>query len=263
MFYERENAFSKASVGVALPRVLLLEDGPYALANCRKILGEMDFDLVSCHDLGQAMDLFASRHFDLIFIHASALPSKGLQFCHWVKSQSVVPIIALTNRAGAVTEEMCIDAGADDYVVCPVSKKILTSRIAQQMERTRNAERRQAQFLSYENLYLDLVSHALLIDHEMVSLTASELRMLTEFMRHPERVISRGQILDAIGIGDGPGSDHIVDSHMSRLRIKIAKAGGPKVLGAVRGLGFRFASTVQVNQSRSASNSRNMRLVSP
>ena len=60
-------------------------------------------------------------------------------------------------------------------------------------------------------------------------------------MENPQRVFSRNQILEAIGVMKGVGSDHLVDSHASRLRKKIRENGGPEVIAVIRSVGFRLA----------------------
>jgi DNA-binding response OmpR family regulator len=66
-------------------------------------------------------------------------------------------------------------------------------------------------------------------------------------MENPQRIFSRNQILEAVGILKGVGSDHIVDTHVSRIRVKIKRHGGPEVINVVRSVGFRLATPGSTN----------------
>jgi two-component system catabolic regulation response regulator CreB len=70
-----------------------------------------------------------------------------------------------------------------------------------------------------------------------------EYQFLQLLMENPQRVFSRNQILDAIGVMKGIGTDHIVDSHASRIRAKIRDNGGPKVISVIRSVGFRLSDS--------------------
>jgi len=82
----------------------------------------------------------------------------------------------------------------------------------------------------------------LLIDDRYVHLTRREFDLLHVLISNPYQVFSRIQILAALGSNDGVGADHIVDTHASRLRLKIIAAGGPRLVQAVHAIGFRLVS---------------------
>jgi two-component system catabolic regulation response regulator CreB len=81
-----------------------------------------------------------------------------------------------------------------------------------------------------------------MIGNNAVNLTNMEFQFLQLLMENPQRVFSRNQILDAIGVMKGIGTDHVVDSHASRIRAKIREHGGPEVIAVIRSVGFRLAN---------------------
>ena len=82
----------------------------------------------------------------------------------------------------------------------------------------------------------------LLVCDRNVHLTRREFDLLHLLMANPHQVFSRIQILKVLGSNDGVGADHIVDTHASRLRLKIVAAGGPRLVQAVHAIGFRLAA---------------------
>ena len=147
----------------------------------------------------------------------------------------------LTSRTEVVDEEMAMAAGADDYVLKPIVSKVLTSRITQQLKRGQSQRAPRANILTWGPMQMDLSQHSFTIADTHVPLTNTEYQFLQLLMENPQRVYSRNQILEAIGVMKGIGTDHIVDSHASRIRTKIRAHGGPEVIAVIRSVGFRLA----------------------
>jgi DNA-binding response OmpR family regulator len=136
-------------------------------------------------------------------------------------------------------------AGADDYVSKPIESKILTSRISQQMQRGQSQRAPRANILTWGELEMDLSQRKFFVGGTDLSLTNTEFQFLQLLMEDPKRIFSRDQILEAVGIMKGIGSDHIVDTHASRLRSKIRKHGGPEVISVIRSVGFRLVDSIE------------------
>jgi DNA-binding response OmpR family regulator len=174
-------------------------------------------------------------------IHIGHDPLRSLELCRWVKAASTVPILMLTSRDELVDEQMAMSAGADDYITKPIESKILTSRITQQLKRGQTQRAPRANILTWGLLQMDLSQHSFTVKDKTVQLTNTEYQFLQLLMENPQRVFSRNQILEAIGVLKGIGTDHIVDSHASRIRSKIRENGGPEVIAVIRSVGFRLA----------------------
>lgn len=91
---------------------------------------------------------------------------------------------------------------------------------------------------------MDLSEHSFKVDDKHVPLTNMEYQFLQLLMENPQRVFSRNQILEAIGVMKGLGTDHIIDSHASRIRAKIREYGGPEVISVIRSVGFRLVDPI-------------------
>jgi DNA-binding response OmpR family regulator len=201
----------------------------------------MKIDTTSTHSAGNAMDLFLKSNFELVIIHDGIRPDQALELCRSIRNLSTVPILMLTSRDEVLDEHMCLNAGADDYIIKPFETRILNSRIEQQLRRVLSRSEPVREILTWENLTLDTNRHSFEIDGNQVPVTSSEFQFLLLLMSNPNRVFSRSQILEAVGVKDGVGADHIVDSHASRIRQKVRSHGGPEIIAVVRSVGFRLA----------------------
>ena len=220
---------------------LLLEDEPKDRIATRLHLELMGFVVYDTPSPIEAKEIFEQHDFSIVLLHLAFSQLSSLEVCRWIRSASTVPILMFTSRGELVDEQMVMSAGADDYITKPIERKILTSRITQQLKRGQSQRAPRANILKWGLLEMDLSQHSFKIDEKMINLTNMEYQVLQLLMENPQRVFSRNQILEAIGVMKGIGTDHIVDSHASRLRTKIRENGGPEVIAVIRSVGFRLA----------------------
>jgi DNA-binding response OmpR family regulator len=220
---------------------LLLEDEPKDRIATRLHLELMGFVVYDTPSPIEAKEIFEQHDFSIVLLHLAFSQLSSLEVCRWIRSASTVPILMFTSRGELVDEQMVMSAGADDYITKPIESKILTSRITQQLKRGQSQRAPRANILKWGLLEMDLSQHSFKIDEKMINLTNMEYQFLQLLMENPQRVFSRNQILEAIGVMNGIGTDHIVDSHASRLRTKIRENGGPEVIAVIRSVGFRLA----------------------
>ena len=225
--------------------VLLLEDEEADRLAVRlqlEVMGMVVYDTASPIE---AKEIFLQRDFSLVIIHVSSLPLRGLELCRWIRAASTVPILMLTQRDEVIDEAMVMSAGADDYVSKPIDSKILTSRIKQQISRGQSQRAPRANILIWGPLRMDLSAHQFSIDDNELHLTNTEYQFLQLLMENPHRIFTRNQILEAIGVMKGLGTNQLIDTHASRIRKKIRESGGPDVITVVRSVGFRLADATK------------------
>ena len=220
---------------------LLLEDEPKDRIATRLHLELMGFVVYDTPSPIEAKEIFEQHDFSIVLLHLAFSQLSSLEVCRWIRSASTVPILMFTSRGELVDEQMVMSAGADDYITKPIESKILTSRITQQLKRGQSQRAPRANILKWGALEMDLSQHSFKVDDKIINLTNMEYQFLQLLMENPQRVFSRNQILEAIGVMNGIGTDHIVDSHASRLRTKIRENGGPEVIAVIRSVGFRLA----------------------
>lgn len=223
------------------PNALLVEDHPDDRLEIRMQLELMGFVVYDTPSATGAHELFDLRDYTIVLIHLGHAPLEGLSACRAIRSVSTVPIIMMTHRDETVDEQMVLTAGADDYITKPILGRILTSRVTQQVKRGESQRVPRANILTWGPLEMDLSQHLFSVQGKAVLLTNSEYQFLQLLMANPERIFSREQIIAAIGAFRGVRSDHMVDSHASRIRKKIRSIGGPEVIRVIRSVGFRLA----------------------
>lgn len=226
-------------------RVLLLEDNPEDRQLVRLQLTDMGFEISESHDYNAASRLFNSNSFVCVIIHLSNDPLRSLDFCRWVRNKSNIPIIMLTSREELVNEQMCLEAGADDYITKPIDTRILSSRVIQQLHRTKSHILAKAHILIWDLLEMDLANHSLRWEANEIKLTQTEFNFLRLLMENPHKIFSRDEVLEAVGILPGIGTNHLLDTHASRIRLKVQRAGGPNLISSVRSIGFRLVNPNQ------------------
>jgi len=220
--------------------VLLAEDDPKDRLEVRLHLELMGFIVYDTPTSREAKEIFQQRDFSLVLIHFSINPLQSLELCRWLRASSTVPIIMLTKRGELVDEQMVIAAGADDYISKPIDSNILSSRVVQQMRRGSGQHLPRANILSWGLMKMDLSNHEFTVADKELHLTNTEFQFLQLLMENPQRIFTRNQILEAIGVMKGVGSNQLVDTHASRLRKKIREHGGPDVINVIRSVGFRL-----------------------
>jgi DNA-binding response OmpR family regulator len=113
-------------------------------------------------------------------------------------------------------------------------------RVTTQLRHRSNSAERDSKIMKSGILLLNSESHEFTVGSIKVPLTRTEYDFLYLLMEQPKRVFTREQVIEAIGGSVGFSSDHFLDTHASRLRLKIKGAGGPRVIAAVRGVGYRL-----------------------
>lgn len=220
--------------------VLVVDDNEDIRAFVRISLEEEGYRVIEAADGESALLAFKSESPDVVLLDIGIGLPDGFEVCRMIRSDSSVPIIMLTKRSDEVDEAMCLVAGADDYIRKPVSPRILSLRVANQLRRSKEGNSKEATLLQAGELTLDVLSHELRVGEVLVPLTKTEFDFIELLMQEPKRVFTREQVISAIGGSSEYSSDHLLDTHASRLRIKIKGAGGPKAISAVRAVGYRL-----------------------
>lgn len=220
--------------------ILIVDDNPDIRLFVKSALEEEGFEVMEAIDGLTALTVFAESKPTVVILDLSMGQPDGFEVCRKIRMTSDVPIIMLTNRNKELDEAMCLAAGADDYIIKPVSAQILGLRVRNQLRHRNISEVRDLKILKSGVLLLDTESRELMVESIKVPLTRTEYDFLYLLMENPKRVFTREQVIEAIGGSIVFASYSLLDTHASRLRLKINAAGGPRVIAAVRGVGFRL-----------------------
>ncbi len=200
------------------------------------------FDVVEAEDTREARARIADRRPDLVLVDWMLPDMSGLELTRALKKDKdmrEVPIIMLTARAEEQDKVSGLEGGADDYVTKPFSPRELLARINAVLRRTQSSAKDEV--VSAGGLSLDAAGHRVMVGEATVPLGPTEYRLLSFFMTHPERVYSRGQLLDRVWGGNVYVEERTVDVHIRRLRKALEGFDCDKFIQTVRGAGYRFS----------------------
>ncbi len=223
--------------------ILIVEDEAPIREMVRFAVGNAGFEVSEAADAHQAQMAIADRCPDLILLDWMLPGMSGVDLARRLKrgdTTSDVPIIMLTARGEEEHKVKGLEAGADDYVTKPFSPRELVARIKAVLRRV--SPEGEDERIEIGGLALDAAGHRVVADGREVHLGPTEYRLLQFFMGHPERVYSRGQLLDRVWGGNVYIEERTVDVHIRRLRKVLAPFGYDRFVQTVRGSGYRFSA---------------------
>ncbi len=223
--------------------ILVVEDEPAIAELVAVNLSFAGYKVLRAADSIQAETLIRAEQPDLILLDWMLPGSSGVQFAKRLRSDERtrdVPIIMLTARSEEGDKVEGLESGADDYMTKPFSPKELMARIKAVMRR--RAPQLTEETVNICGLSLDPLTHRVAGHEEALDLGPTEFRLLHFFMTHPERVHSRGQLLDQVWGDHVFVEERTVDVHIRRLRQSLAPTGHDRHVETVRGSGYRFTA---------------------
>lgn len=226
-------------------RLLIIEDNNKLLHVLKRSLEKEGYAVDGVED-GEAglkrIELYRNEY-DVAIIDWMLPKKSGTDICKAMRQAGIgIPVLMLTGRDTTEDKVAGLESGADDYLTKPFSSEELHARIKALVRRPRKAF---PDRLSAGDLILDPVTHKVFRGGKEVTLTLKEFCVLEYFMRHPNAVLNREQILDNNWDFEKSGFSNVVDVHVSHLRKKINKRKEAEILETVRGVGYRLLSPTQ------------------
>ena len=225
--------------------ILLVEDEQPIREMIVFALTNAGYEVYQAADARQAQVYIAERLPDLILLDWMLPGISGIDYARRLKKDELtreLPIIMLTARAEEEDKVQGLESGADDYVTKPFSPRELVARIRAVLRRGGPAA--EDEILRANGLTLDLASHRVSAGETLLDIGPTEYRLLEFFMSHPERVYSRGQLLDRVWGSNVYVEERTVDVHIRRLRKALEPYGFDVLIQTVRGSGYRFSTRV-------------------
>jgi len=224
-----------------MKKIVLIEDDGDLFALLKYNLEKEGYVLVGSPTGKGAIDLCRRERPDLIILDIMLPDSDGLDICKGIRNHpeiAHVPVIFLTARAAETDRIVGLELGANDYIVKPFFVRELIARVKIQLR----GQAKPARVLKAGGLEMDRTSLQVRLNGALISLTATEFRLLEFLMTRPSVVFSREQLLDAVWGHDRAVTDRTVDVYILRLRQKIeADPAAPSMIRSVRGFGYSFA----------------------
>ncbi len=218
--------------------ILIVEDDT-RIANWLKIFfEEAGFTAETTNDGRAGLNLARTLAPDLIVLDLMLPGLDGIEICRILRRESDVPIIMLTAREAHTDRIRGLESGADDYVVKPFDPEEVVARAKAVLRRGNNKVQQE---LTCGHITIDDTTRRVTVNEQPISLSHAQFLLLATFMRHPNQVLTRDQLIDLAFNNDYDGYDRAIDSHISRLRRQIA-VDGRQPIQTVYGTGYRFVA---------------------
>ncbi len=221
------------------PRILIVEDEAALVTLLRYNLEREGFEVSEAMDGEEALLRAQEDKPDLVVLDWMLPLMSGIEVCRRLRRMPElrsVPIVILTARGEEADKVRGLEGGADDYITKPFSPVELIARIRALLRRAQPDLT--SETLIFADLSMDLAAHKVRRDGRAVHLGPTEFRLLHYLLRHPGRVFSREQLLDAVWGRDVYVEARTVDVHIRRLRKAINGEGEADLIRTVRAAGY-------------------------
>lgn len=225
-------------------KILVIEDEPDIRKTLEYNLSREGYEVAVSGTLQEAKKLLEPS-LSLLVLDLMLPDGSGLDLCREIKKNSLlsdIPIIILTAKDDEVDRVVGFELGADDYVTKPFSVRELILRVKAVLKR---GEINKPELVEVErqfgDLSIDVDSHEVHVNSELVVLTALEFKLLKQLVDRRGRVQSRDQLLSDVWGYSSEVTTRTVDTHIKRLREKLGPMG--KYVQTIRGIGYKFSRT--------------------
>lgn len=223
--------------------ILIIEDEQKVASFIKKGLEEQQFTVELESDGEAGLKAAMEKDYDVIILDILLPGMNGREICRKLRQAQVwTPILMLS--ALQTTDDIVtgLDHGADDYLTKPFHFRELLARI-QALHRRHHQDGIVQETLQFNDLMLDTASKTATRNGTQISLTAREYKLLELFMKHPNKVLSRAFISDAVWGIDRQSNANVVDVYVNYLRNKIEKPfNGHKLIHTLTGMGYVLKS---------------------
>lgn len=217
-------------------QVLIVEDEERLAGILADYLQQAGFETHCLPDGSNAVSWVREEQPALILLDLMLPGKDGMQVCKEIRAFSDVPIIMATARVEEIDRLLGLELGADDYICKPYSPREVVARVKAVLRRTQGQQTVQA-----SGLILDEGTYRATLHDQDLNLTAVEFKLLHYLAANPCRLFSRSQLMERIYADQRIVSDRTIDSHIKKLRKKIAVAAPEEeLIRSVYGVGYKF-----------------------
>jgi DNA-binding response OmpR family regulator len=237
----------------ALVHILVVDDEPGIRELLQTYLTQQGYRVTTLEDGSGLRNIIAVDTIDLAIVDLMLPGEDGLSLTRFLREHSEVGIIILTGKGETVDRIVGLEIGADDYIAKPFDLRELLARIKSVLRRARSRSANSVRIpsaktrLRFSGWQIDLSSRQLISpEGKEIVLTTGEFELLTVFIKHPNRVLSRDELLDFTRNREASPFDRSIDVQIGRLRRKIEQnPEQPLMIKTVRGAGYVFTQTIE------------------
>lgn len=222
--------------------ILIIEDDMKIRKLLKLYLEREGYEVLEAENGEEGREAF--QKYDPCFVITDLMMPKlsGEELCTWMRNElkSDIPLIMLTAKIAEAERIKGLQMGADDYITKPFSPQEVVTRVNTVLRRTSN----RCSKISYKGLTIKPLRGEAKYNGNIIPLTQHEIKLLYFFMRHPNQILSREQILGELYPNEEKSViDRTVDVHVGKLREKIETSSEvPCFFETIRGMGYRFVA---------------------
>lgn len=223
-------------------RILVVDDDRAILKVIDRVLRGESYAVDLAASGEEARTLALVNEYDGIILDLQLGDRHGFEILQELRRNGRrTPVLLYSGRSDTDSIVRGLDAGADDYVVKPVSNEELRARVRTLIRRGASGGSRVAEQVTVGNLTLNRLTRRILCDSFDVPLTSMELKLLEHLMLHSGQLVTRSDLNEKVWDMHFDPSSNVIDAHVARLRKKLKAAGASAAIETRRGIGFVLA----------------------
>ncbi|MEG1773271.1 MAG: response regulator transcription factor [Oscillospiraceae bacterium] len=228
--------------------ILIADDNKQIVEILTRYAQSAGYRVERAYDGQAALDALEGTNVDLVLLDVMMPKIDGFEVCRRIRRDSNLPVIMITARGEDFERIMGLEIGADDYIVKPFSPGEVMARVKAVLRRVGGTERaEQPAVLQYNDLIVNLDAYLVTVGGEKINLSKREIELLWTLCGKPDQVFTREVLLSSLWGYDYFGDSRTVDSHIKRLRKKLAQVEHPTwEVKTIWGVGYKFERLEQI-----------------
>ncbi len=220
-------------------RILVIEDEHKIAQSIKKGLEQESFAVDLSFKGDEGFDLASTEDYDLIILDVMLPRINGFEICQKLRVQNIhTPILILTAKGLLEDKVMGLNEGADDYLTKPFAFEELLARVRALIRRPKTGT---GTILGFDDLTLNTLTYQVKRNDKKIQLSSKEYALLEYFLRHPNQILTKDQIIAHIWDYEADVLPNTVEVYIGYLRKKIdTVAFGKSLIHTVRGFGYRL-----------------------
>jgi two-component system response regulator BaeR len=216
--------------------ILIVEDELKLATLLQDYLVQSGYEVALLHDGSEVSHWLETNHTSLILLDVMLPGKSGMEICKEIRKDSELPIIMITAKVDEIDRLLGLELGADDYICKPFSPREVVARVRAVLRRVESKSS-----LAETGLNLDIDTYKATINGEDLYLTAVEFQLLKVLSDQPGRIFTRSVLVDKIYSDGRVVSDRTIDSHIKKLRKKIAvQLQDKELIHSLYAVGYKF-----------------------
>ncbi|MCG8484233.1 MAG: response regulator transcription factor [Clostridia bacterium] len=233
---------------MAREKILIVDDEIEILDLIKSCLMEDQYQILTAQNAKNALESIETEAPDLILLDIMLPDIDGIELCLEIRKLTNAPILFISCKSQEMDKVLALSVGGDDFITKPFLPNELLARIKAHLRRSRLSQQTAYTpcIIEYPGIQVNIDSHEVFVDNELVVLSAKEFEILEILIKNPKRIYSMKQLFQMVWKMDSLDNDaRTIMVYISNLRKKIEKnPSNPQYIVNVRGVGYKFNSTV-------------------